>query len=219
MATRIAFGEKLEQLKIDLLKMGNLVEEGIVKASHALVKTDRAVAEQVIAGDEKINEKEGTIEDECVILLATEQPVAGDLRFIISTLNTIRDLERIGDYAVHLAKITEEIDDIGIVFEKEFSEIAGICSTMFKDALRAFAEQNGDLAREVSGRDRVVDALYLTLFKNILCSVDDDENRRQAVVQLVFAVKYLERLADHIVNICEEVEYMCTGTRKDYGTH
>ena len=219
MLTRIIYGEKLEKLKIELISMGSLVEQSIVKATRAFVKKDIALADQVIKDDEKINEKEGNIENECVRLLATEQPVAGDLRLIISILNMIRDLERIGDYAAHLAQTTSELTSAETGFEADFSNITDLSVLMIKDTFRAFATQNVDLAREIRERDGLVDSFYLLLFKKILQNISEDPKRQEEGFHLLFVVKYLERLADHIVNLCEEIEYMCTGSRKDSGIH
>jgi phosphate transport system protein len=217
--TRIIFDEKLEKIRRDLLAMGSLTEESITKATYAYVKKDIKLAGQVIRDDEKINEKEALIENECVILIATEQPLAGNLRFIISTLNTIRDLERIGDYSVHLAEMTSDTPEPGIHFGKEVSRLVEMCTTMLKDTMKAFSLKDPALAREVRERDRIVDALYLIVFKDVLRRLKEDTGHGEEAVHSLFALKYIERLADHIVNICEEIEYLCTGTRKDFGTH
>jgi phosphate transport system protein len=216
---RSAFDEKLEKIKRDLLLMGSLVEESITRGAHAFLKKDLDLAAQVVKDDEKINEKEGMIEDECVVLLATEKPFAADLRFIISTLNAIRDLERIGDYAVHLAKAANEAADTGITFGKEISRIVDTCTAMLRDAMKAFASKDCGLAQQARERDKIVDTLYLIIFKDILLRLKEDSGRGEESVRSLFALKYIERLADHIVNICEEIEYLCTGTRKESGTH
>jgi phosphate transport system protein len=216
---RTGFEEKLGKIKRDLLYMGNLAEEAVTRAGHAFVKKDTVLADRVIKGDAKINEIEATIEDECVVLLATEQLFATDLRFIISTLNIIRDLERIGDYSVHLAKATTDLFGTGIPFGKEISRIMETCGSMLGDAMKAFADRNAKLARDVRERDRTVDALYLIVFKDILCGLKEDSEKSEESVHSLFALKHIERLADHIVNICEEIEYIVTGTRKESGAH
>jgi phosphate transport system protein len=199
--------------------MWSLAEEAVTKAGHAFVKKDSALADVVIREDEAINDRESVIEGECVVLLATVQLFAGDLRFVISTLNVIRDLERIGDYAVHLAKATTELEDTGITFGKEVSRIIETCGAMLNDAMKAFSSRDAASAREVRERDNIVDSLYLIVFKDILCELKEDTKRSEEAVRSLFALKYIERLADHIVNICEEIEYLATGTRKDSGAH
>jgi phosphate transport system protein len=217
--TRTSFNEKLSQLKADLLVMGGLAEQSISRAVHALLTGDKNLAEEVIRGDEKINEKEEYIANECAVLLATEQPVAGDLRFIISTLNTIRDLERIGDYAVHLAKTVFYLPDSSIPFQTGIQNITDYSILMLRDVLKAWADQNGDLALKTNSKDKVVDSLYLRLFRDMLEKAKEGPWQSEQMIHLLLAIKYIERLADHIVNICEEIEYMCIGKRKDFGTH
>ena len=216
MTTRIHFQEKLNNLKMDVLLMGGLVEEAIEKAIHALVKNDRSLAANVIQDDEVINEKECVIENQCIILLATEQPVASDLRLIISILKTIRDLERIGDYAAHLAKATVNFEAGALTFHDDISKITNVCVSMLKDTLKAFSEEKVELAEEVKERDDIVDGLYLQLFNELLGDMRDDPDHIKQVSALLLVGKYLERLADHITNICEEIVFMCTGKRKDW---
>ena len=216
MSTRVHFQEKLHNLKMDVLVMGGLVEEAIGKAIHSLVRNDRTLASEVIRDDEIINDKELAIEDQCIILLATEQPVAGDLRLIISTLKTIRDLERIGDYAAHLSKTTVHFDVGDLMFHDAISHITDVCVSMLKDTLKAFSEEKVELAEKVKERDDIVDSLYLQLFKELLGDMRNEPDHVKQVSALLLVAKYLERLADHITNICEEIVFMCTGKRKDW---
>ena len=214
--TRIHFHEKLEELKIEVLKMGGLVEEAIGKAIYSLVNNDKAMAMQVIAEDDRINKCELKIEDRCVILLATEQPVARDLRLIVSVLKAIRDLERMGDYAAHLARTALNSDDEPVDFDTDLSRITAVCVEMLKEALTAFAEGNVDLAEKVRKRDEIVDNLYLQLFRNLLVDMREHAGHVNEAGSLLLVAKYLERLADHITNMCEEIVFMCTGKRKEW---
>jgi len=216
MKIRVHFHEKLNDLKMDVLAMGGLVEEAIGKAIHSFVKNDIQLAEQVIKDDENINEKEQAIENKCIILLATEQPVAGDLRLIISILKTIRDLERIGDYGAHLAKAAVNFEAGMLDFHDDISRITEVCISMLKDTLAAFAHGNCELAETVKEQDEVVDTMYLQLFNQLLSDMKTDPYHIQQVSALLLVAKYLERLADHITNICEEVVFMSTGKRKDW---
>jgi phosphate transport system protein len=216
MKIRIHFHEKLNDLKMDVLIMGGLVEEAIGKAIHSFIKNDRSLAAEVIRDDEHINEKECAIENRCIILLATEQPVAGDLRLIISILKTIRDLERIGDYAAHLAKATVNFEAGSLDFHEDISKITEVCVSMLKDTLKAFSKGNVKLAEEVKERDDIVDSLYLQLFNEFLSDMRSDPYHIKQVSALLLVAKYLERLADHITNICEEIVFMCSGKRKDW---
>jgi phosphate transport system protein len=216
MNLRLHFHEKLNNLKMDVLTMGGLVEEAIGKAIHALVKNDHALAESIIKDDENINEKEKTIESQCIIILATEQPVASDLRLIISILKTIRDLERIGDYAAHLAKAIVNFEAGSLSQHDNIGKITEVCISMLKDTLTAFSHGNVELAEKVKEQDDIVDSMYLQLFKELLGNMRNDPEHIKQVSALLLVAKYLERLADHITNICEEIVFMCTGKRKDW---
>ncbi|MBN2532864.1 MAG: phosphate signaling complex protein PhoU [Spirochaetales bacterium] len=216
MKTRVHFHEKLNDLKMDVLAMGGLVEEAIGKAIHSLVRNDRSLAAKVIKDDEHINEKELVIEDQCIMLLATEQPVAGDLRLIISILKTIRDLERIGDYAAHMAKATVNFEAGSLTLHEDIFRITEVCVSMLKDTLKAFSSGDVDLAIAVKEQDDIVDSMYLQLFNEFLSDMKSDPFHIKQVSALLLVAKYLERLADHITNICEEIVFMCTGKRKDW---
>jgi phosphate transport system protein len=215
MKTRHHFHEKLEELKIDLLKMGGAVEESIARALHALMKKDRNLASDIIKTDEHINQQELDIEKTCVLLIATEQPVAGDLRFIISSLKAARDLERIGDYAAHMAKAAISLSDETLEIPHDIPRMTEHCLDMLKNTLQAYADENVDKADKVKKRDEMVDSLYLNVFRVLLIDMKEDPGHLQQVSSLLLVAKFLERLADHITNICEEIVYMCTGKRKD----
>jgi phosphate transport system protein len=216
MKIRIHFHEKLNDLKMDVLTMGGLVEEAIGKAIHSFIKNDDSLAAEVIRNDEHINEQELSIENRCIILLATEQPVAGDLRLIVSILKTIRDLERVGDYAAHLAKATVNFEAGSLDFHEDICRMTEVCVSMLKDTLKAFSNSDVGLAEEVKERDEIVDSMYLQLFNIFLSDMKSDPYHIKQVSALLLVVKYLERLADHITNICEEIVFMCTGKRKDW---
>jgi phosphate transport system protein len=216
MPTRHRFQEKLEELQVELLNMGHLVEESINKALRALSKKDENLAKQVIKDDEKINQKEDDIENMCAIILATEQPVARDLRFIISILKTIHELERVGDYATHLAKAAITIaDDETFKVHPDLIRMTETSIQMLRETLKAFANQDAGLAEKVRKEDQIVDSLYLNVFKDLLIEMHQDPEHLKLENSLIFVAKFLERMADHIANICEEVIFMCTGKRQE----
>ncbi|MBN1523837.1 MAG: phosphate signaling complex protein PhoU [Spirochaetales bacterium] len=216
---RQSYTEKLDDLKIEVLRMGALVEDAITKASYSLLRQEVSLAEEVLRNEEHINKYETIIEDKCVILVATEQPVAHDLRLIISTLKSIRDLERIGDYAAHLASIARNL--IGGNFLEKFSlplhnnikKMFEMCVEMIKKTMQAFREEDAGIAREVMEFDEQVDSLYLDVFKEFLGDMKQDPSYAHQLNSLIFVSKYLERLADHVINICEEIIYIQTGER------
>jgi len=214
MTTRLHYHEKLEELKIDVLKMAGVVDESISRAMRALLKRDNSLAQKVVEDEKKINQIEFEIEEKCVVLIATEQPVAGELRFIISTLKTVRDLERCGDYACHVATTALHLDENAAVsIHDDLPEMTETCREMLKDAMHAYNEENAELAVQVRKKDDIVDSLYLHSFKDLLSDMKQDPDHVKQVHSLLFVSKCLERLVDHIINICEEVEYIATGKR------
>lgn len=216
MPTRQHFHEKMEALQIELLAMGSLVEEAINKALHAVTRKDENLAQQVIKEDEKINQKEDEIENMCSIILATEQPVARDLRMIIFILKTVHELERVGDYATHLAKITSTIiDDPTLTIHPDLIRMTETSSQMLKATLKAFADQDAELAEKIRKEDEVVDILYMNVFKDLLTDMANNPGHLKQENSMIFLAKFLERMADHISNICEEVIFMCTGKRRE----
>ncbi|MBN1799411.1 MAG: phosphate signaling complex protein PhoU [Spirochaetales bacterium] len=214
MTTRQHYHEKLEQLKIEVLKMAGIVNESISRSMHALIKRDASLAQKVVDDEKNINQMEFDIEEQCVVLIATEQPVAGELRFIISTLKTVRDLERCGDYACHVATTALNFDENATVsVHEDLPKMAVICRDMLKNAMDAYNEENAELAAQVRKKDDIVDSLYLHSFKELLTDMKQEPEHVKQVHSLLFVGKCLERLGDHIINICEEVEYIATGKR------
>jgi phosphate transport system protein len=217
MGTRQHFSEKMKDLQVEILKMGGLLEEAIGKASRAFSHHDEEMANQVIEGDREINDLERRIEDLAVSMIATEQPVATDLRIIVAALKISNDLERIGDYVEHLARIS--INITAPPAPSQFGEIprmAEVAATMIRDSLQAFMRQDCDLAQEARRRDDVVDGLYAQLFQRLLAYIQEHPEQLRPATALLFASKFLERLADHAANVCEEVTYVCTGRREKY---
>ena len=186
----------------------SLIDEG------AFIKRDNSLAQKVVADEKQINQMESDIEERCVVLIATEQPVAGELRFIISTLKAVRDLERCGDYACHVATTALHLNkNIAVSVHKDLPEMAGICREMLKTTMEAYNKEKVELAVEVRKKDDIVDSLYLHSFKELLTDMKQEPEHVKQAHSLLFVGKCLERLADHIINICEEVEYIATGKR------
>ena len=224
MSPRHSYQEKLEDLKIEVMRMGGLVEEAVTKAGFSLLKRDAGLTEQVRRGEVAINHQELVIEDKCVIIIATEQPVAHDLRLIISTLKSTRELERIGDYAAHLAGAStslfqnEFIDDFPSKIPGKIRRMLDISIQMIKDTLAAFGAEDIELCKEIMQRDDQIDALYLEVFTEFITEMKNDPAHVKQLNTLIFISKYIERLADHVINICEEIIYMHTGERAEKDT-
>ena len=221
MSTRHGYQEKLKELRIEVMRMGGLVEEAVSKAAFSLLKQDPDLIEQVRRGEVAINHQEFVIEDKCVITIATEQPVAHDLRQIVSTLKSTKELERIGDYAAHLAEASstlfgeKTIESFPRQVPARIRQMLEISIRMIKDTMAAFGTEDVELCRRIMSRDDEIDGLYLEVIKDFISEMRQEPEHAAQLNTLVFISKYIERLADHIINICEEIIYMRTGERTE----
>ncbi len=212
--TRNSFDSKLEQLHQDLMNMGAAVEKQIIDTIDALKNQDEKLADSVIKSDDIIDKYEEDIENKCIRLMATEQPIAIDLRRIFMSSKVITDLERMSDHAVDIAKIAKKLK--GKEYIKELVDIpkmAEIVEKMLKEALKAYVERDVIKAREVCIMDDEVDGLYKNIFKELLDIMREDSNTVEQAGQFLFVCKYLERMADHTTNICEWTLYLETGEK------
>jgi phosphate transport system protein len=203
------FQEELEKLKENLLKMATLVEKVLADAVESLMKRDSQLAQQTISSDDAINDLELMIEETCLKLLALQQPMAIDLRFITAALKIITDLERMGDQAVNIAERTLSLNQESQL--KPYIDIprmAQITQTMVKDVLDAFVRQDSKLARSVCARDDLVDGLNDQVFRELLTYMISDSKTITRAVHLMIVSRCLERIADHATNIAEDVIFM-----------
>lgn len=213
---RTGFEEKLQQMNNNLIKMGLLIEEAIASSVQALKKGDHELAEKVMDSDKAVDDMEKTIESQSLNIMLREQPVATDLRKVTSALKIVTDMERIGDNAADIAEISITAD-MKNVFHliTEIDKMTGKTIAMVNDAVTAFVETRLDLARDVTARDDEVDDLFNLIKRKLVDVVKADENNTDIVVDVLMIIKYLERIADHAVNICEWVEFSKTGEYKN----
>jgi phosphate transport system protein len=207
-----AFDEDLSELTGKVVSMGGLVERQLAASIEALVQRDSEAADRVIAADDRIDELEEEIDHLAIRLLATRQPLAVDLRVIAMALKITNDLERMGDYAVNIAKRIKRINVHDQV--KPFLTIplmAGICQSMVKDVLDAYIERDDAKALEVWHRDPEVDEYYDQLFRELLTYILEDPRLTGSCIDLMFVAKNLERIGDHCTNIAEKIHYMVHG--------
>lgn len=212
--TRNSFDLKLQQLHEDLMAMGEAVAKQIEDSIDALKKQDEVLAEKVIQKDDVIDDFEEDIEDKCIKLMATEQPLASDLRRIFITTKIITDLERMGDHAVDIAKISKKL--IGETYIKELIDIpnmAKIVEKMIKDSLEVYITTDISRAHEVSKMDDQVDKLFKSIFDELLVIMRNDQTTINQASQFLFICKFLERMADHATNICEWTIYLECGEK------
>ncbi len=211
---RTTYTERLNGLKIKLLKMGSMVQEIIEESLQALLEQDIQKAAKIYKMDDRIDELELEIENECMELIALQQPMAKDLRIIGTILKAITDLERMGDHAVNIAKQTRLIGDEEFIKPLvDIPRMARLSEKMVAKCLDAFLKEDLDLAREVAYDDQDVDEIYERIYVELMEMMIDDQKIIRQAFHLLLIARFLERIADHATNIGERVIYMVTAER------
>lgn len=214
--TRNSFDTNLQELHNILLKMGDIVERQICKCIEALVNQDCALAERVMEDDDTVDILEKEIEDKCIRLIATQQPLAHDLRNIFTISKIVTDLERMADHAVDIAKITLRLKDEKYIKQLvDIPRMAEIVKQMIKSSLDAYVNGDVDKAYVTCKMDDEVDAIYRQVFSELLVIMMGDSSSIKQATQFLFICKFLERVADHTTNICEWTIYLVTGEQID----
>jgi phosphate transport system protein len=199
---RTAYHDALEAARLDVVRLGVLAVDAIHAAVAALDKRDTMLAARVIAGDDIIDETRRKVESTCIELIWKQQPVAGELRQVAAMLQTVTDLERIGDYAVDLAKNAIKLNDIALRPGRvETGKIAAIAVEMLSDAMRAYTERDGDMASRVIARDDEVDTLYHRGIEALQEEMAADPALVRAGTIMLFVLSTLERVGDRAQNI------------------
>ena len=212
MINRQSYVEKLEAVQEDVLRMGTLMEEAVEKAIRALVDQDVALAKEVIRDDDVIDDMEHEIEEHCMKIIATEQPVARDLRILFTAMKITTDLERISDNAVNIAKITRKIgNEKHIKPLIDIPRMARLAVAMVRDAVDAYVKLDVVKAYEIIDRDQAVDDLNDQVFRELLTYMMQDPRNITQATYFIFVAKYLERIADHATNISEWIIYIEKG--------
>jgi phosphate transport system protein len=203
------FEEGLQALKQRLLSMGDLVEERVHDAVRALIERREGVAETVAKGDKAVNDLQIEIDDRCLKLLALQQPIASDLRFITAAMKINADLERIGDQAVNIAQsVFRLLAHPPLRPLTDVPRMADMAERMTRDSLDAFVRKDVDLARGVLGRDDEVDRLKDQVFRVLLTYMMADPGTIERALGLILISRNLERIADHATNIAEDVIFL-----------
>lgn len=216
MDTRANYHQSVEGLQKELLYMGSLVEQQINLAVESLAEGDETKARTTIGQDDEVDNMMIKVEEHCLSLIALQQPMASDLRIISMAQKIAVDLERIGDHAVDIAKITIRLS--GQTLYKPLVRIplmADIARDMLQESLRAYTERNVNRAASLAERDDEVDKLYSAIMQELIPQMGTDVTASRQMMYLVMVAQYLERVADHTTNIGEGVIYMVTGKRKD----
>ena len=214
---RSQFDRQLEELHLELMKMGALCEEAISAGVKALLEGDQAMAEKAIRRERDIDQREREIESLCMMLMLHQQPLARDLRKISSALKMISDMERIGDQASDIAEITRSIGPIPLHGQLHVEEMARSAVKMVTDSVESFVKRNLDMALGVMEYDDVVDGLFDQVKEELTALIRADASSAGTALDLLMIAKYLERIGDHAVNVAEWVLYSITGSRQPSG--
>ena len=210
---RNSFNEQLEQLNVELIRMGALCEEAISAATKALLERDLQLGERACILEQEIDHKERDIENQCMKLLLRQQPVASDLRAVSAALRMISDMERIGDQASDIAEIARDMEDSRLSRNVPVEEMARAAIGMVTDSVDAFVRGDLALAHRVLQEDDQVDSLFLRVREELIALIAAGEGG-SVCLDLLMVAKYFERIGDHAVNIAEWVEYSLTGSHR-----
>ena len=209
---RKSFDQELTRLQREVLSLSQTVETALIQAVQALMNQDGQTSNTLIAADRVINERRFAIESDALTLIATQQPLAGDLRTIFTTVEIASELERIADYAKGIAKVNLMIDEQPLLEPcAHFPEVAAKVRDMLQDALLAFLNRDAALARSMPEREREVDALHNQVHRELLALIVTDPSTSDRATCLFWVVHNLERAADRVLNICERVVFNVTG--------
>jgi phosphate transport system protein len=218
MEIRTIFHKRLREIQDDILSIGSMVEKAIARSVDALKNRDIPLANQIIADDDKINHRRFEIEEKCIQLIATQQPMASDLRIIVAVLNIITELERIGDYALGIARIVIMIgDEPPLKPLIDIPRMAEQTVSMLHRALDAFINHDAEAAKKISAEDDLMDNLYDQVFRELLLFMAQDPRTITRATRLMWVAHNLERAADRVTNICERVVFTVTGKMEEIG--
>ncbi|MDT8336544.1 MAG: phosphate signaling complex protein PhoU [Candidatus Izemoplasmatales bacterium] len=216
MTFRTQFEKELEELKLSLIKMGDLVIKNIHLSLHSFVEMNAELADQIIKDDKLVNQFEYDIEKECMRIILREQPVARDLRLITSVLKMITDLERIGDHASDISKLTIFMEKNNKPFlVKQVHKMADESEKMIKMALESFVNQNQTIALKVIENDDIVDDYFNEVQHIVAEAIRQSNIDADYALYLMMVTKYLERIGDHAVNIAEWVIFSIIGHHRN----
>ena len=213
---REAFRDNIKELERELIDMGQMVMRALARSIEALKSRNKNEAKKIIDDDLLINKKRWDIEEKCINLIATQQPVATDLREIIALLNIVTDLERMGDHAEGIAKIVLMLGDEPLVKPLiDIPRMADKAVGMTKKSIEAFVARDAKAARAICDEDDEVDRLYDQVYRELLTFMIEDPTTITRATYLMWAAHNLERTADRVTNICERIVFLATGTMEE----
>lgn len=209
---RKTFDQELQRVKEELIVLGSMVEEATLKSVEALKKRDLQAARQIIETDRQINARRYALEENIIVIIATQQPMAHDLRFLASALEIVSELERMGDYAKGIAVINLRMGDQPLLKPLiDIPRMAEKAVDMLHRALTAFIQEDAEAARAIPKEDDEVDALYNQVYRELITFIIEDPKNIERANWLLWAAHNLERFADRVTNICERTIFLVTG--------
>jgi phosphate transport system protein len=209
---RKTFESEIQQLKDEILVLGSMVEQSVLDSVEALKKRDIEASKKLVALDEKVNAKRFELENQVMIVIATQQPMAHDLRLLASILEVIGELERMGDYSKGISVINIRMADQPLVKPLvDLPRMAQVAASMLHRALTAFVNEDVETARSIPQEDDEVDTLYDQIYRELMTYVLADPKNIERSNWLLWAAHNLERFADRVTNICERTVFIVTG--------
>ena len=207
---------EMREVKDGVLRMGSYVEEQILAAHDALVNRDADLAAKVIASDARVNETQRAVAGIVAMTIATQAPVARDLRFLMALDRVTYELERIGDHAGSVAKQARKLAGVtSMVTYDELTPMARLAARQVRDVVMALVDIDEEVARRVAQRDDEIDRLYHQVFDDVLAEMRTDPAKVDPGTRILFAAHYLERIGDRVTNIAEDVVFLATGEVED----
>ncbi len=220
MELRKTFHQELDELAKDTVRLGALASEAIQAGTKALLELDLGLAEQVVVDDTELDQLADSIEERTYSVLALQQPMAGDLRMLVTTLRTLHELERIGDLMVNVTKAARRLypDPLSPKARGLVEMMREQATSQLRLAIEAFSTRDTRRAAALRDMDDVMDDLQKQLLRTIFAGTDNDENAIQRAVQTALVGRYFERIADHAVNIGDRVDFVVTGQFHDHAS-
>ena len=210
--TREHYGQELKDLRSSVVAMASMVDKAVNNAVIALAQRDVSIAQQVVADDRAINEHRWRTEEQALLVIATQAPMAKDLRMIAAVIHIVTDLERMADHAAGIAKIAlQTADQPPLKPLVDIPRMSEIARSMLHDAITAFIDDDQASARAIVARDDEVDALYEQIYRELLTFMLADPTTIDQATHLLWVAHNLERIADRVTNICERVVFAATG--------
>jgi len=216
MTSQHAFDQKFISIRDNLLRIGQLLDAAIERALTALKNQDESLARQIVADDVTINDLRFTVEEDCLALIATQQPAASDLRAVISAMNIVNDMERMADHATGIAKTVLRMGNQPLIKQlNDIPRMGNFARDMLKRSLDAFLARDAEAARAIAIQDDEIDHMYKAVFDEVIQMMARDPNAIQGGTYLLWCAHNLERIGDRVTNIAERVIFMTTGTMKE----